>query len=135
LAAHYQTAFIQKKSSAYAPSNNSSFIGRVSYAASSIFISRDGFGKGRLNSSYLLGMLTSVASQAASRPSRERSTSTTFNNVGSTIGGDAGINVYHEFEPGIRQIVGRLKPKFVFKMQEHTIHDYPLRSAASIPTR
>ena len=59
--AHYQTAFIQKKSSAYAPSNNSSFIGRVSYAASSIFIARDGSGKGRLNSSYFLGMLTSVA--------------------------------------------------------------------------
>ena len=103
LTAHYQAEFIQKKSSAYAPSTSSSFIGRVSYAASSIFISRDSSGKGRLNSSYLLVMLTSVALKLHPAPSRERSTSTTFNNVGSTIGGDAGINVYHEFESGIRQ--------------------------------
>ena len=67
VAAHYQIASIRKKSSAYAPSNNTSFIGRASYAVSSIFIARDGSGKGRLNSSYFFGMLTSVAAQAASR--------------------------------------------------------------------
>ena len=125
--ARYQTEFISEKSSAYAPSTSGGFLGRVSYSASSIFIVRDGSGKGRLNSSYFLVMLTSVAAHAAYRSPRERSTSTTFNNVGSTIGSDAGINVYHEFESGIRQVVGRLTPKVVSKMQEHTTHDHPSR--------
>jgi hypothetical protein len=124
LTAPCQTGFIQRKSSAYAPSTSGNFLGRASYAASSIFIVRVGSGKGRLNSSYLLGVLTLVAAHAAYRPPRERSTSSTFNSVGSTIGSDAGINVYHEFESGIRQIVGRLTPKFVSKQAVRiNLHD------------
>lgn len=54
LTAHYQAVFISKKSSAYAPSTSGSFMGRVSYAASSIFIARNRSGKDRLSSSRVL---------------------------------------------------------------------------------
>jgi hypothetical protein len=127
--------FIQKTPSTYAPSANASFMGRASYAASSIFIARDSYGKARLNTTYFLGVLTAVAAHAAYRPPRERSTSATFNNLGSTIGSDAGINVYHEFGPGIRQIMKRLTPKFVSKIEERTTHEQTSRDVVRISAR
>lgn len=130
--AHYQLAFIKTKPNAflgkylyqpmlkqdtrYYASTTSSFMGRASYAASRIFVTRDDSGKTRLNTSYLLGLLTSVAGATAHRPSWARSTSGTFNNFGTTIGSDAGINVFHEFGPGIRQMVKGHAPKFVSRI-------------------
>jgi hypothetical protein len=123
----YQVAFSPKESTAflgkylsppllnprYYASTSDSFIGRTSYAASRMFVTRDESGKGRLNTRYVLGVLASVAVHTAYRPDRTRSASDTFNTFGSTIGGDAGMNVFHEFGPGIQQVVKRLTPKFV----------------------
>ena len=89
----------------YYPSPSSSFLTRASYAASRIFIARDDSGRGRLNSSYFLGTLTSVAIHTAYRPYWRRSTTASFANFGSTIGGDTGINFFHEFAPSIRQMI------------------------------
>jgi hypothetical protein len=151
LTTHYQVAFIQKESSAflgkylyppllkqdprYYASTSDSLIGRASYAASRIFVTRDDSGKSRLNTSYFLGVLTSVASATAYRPYRMRSTSATFNNFGSTIGGDAGMNVFHEFGPGIRQMVKGLTPKFVSRIEERINRNQISKDAVSIPTR
>jgi hypothetical protein len=139
LTAHYQAAFIQKESSnfvdkdpypsllkqnlRYLPSTSGSFMGRATYAASRIFVTRDDSGKGRLNTRYFLGVLTSVASATAYRPYWARSSSETFNNFGSTIGSDAGLNVLHEFGPGIRQMVKGFTPKFVSRIQERITHN------------
>jgi hypothetical protein len=149
LTAHYQAAFIQKESSnfvgkdpypsllkhnlRYLPSTSGSFMGRATYAASRIFISRDDSGKGRLNTSYFLGVLASVASATAYRPYWARSSSETFNNFGSTIGSDAGINVLHEFGPGIRQMVKGHTPKFVSRIEERITHDQTPRVVDSTP--
>jgi hypothetical protein len=151
LTAHYQAAFIQKDSSnfpskdpypslfrldpRYLPSTSSSFMGRATYAASRIFIKRDNSGKGRLNTSYFLGVLSSVASAAARRPYWARSSSGAFNNFGSTIGGDAGMNVFHEFGPGIRQVVKSLTPKFVSRIEARVTRDQMSRNVVSIPAR
>ena len=124
-----------KQDSRYYVSTSDSFMGRASYAASRIFITRDGSGKGRLNTSYFLGVLSSVAIHTAYRPYWARSTSATFNNFGSTIGSDAGINVYHEFGPGIRQMVKGYTPKFVSRIEERIAHSQPPRDVVSIPTR
>ena len=148
LAVLYRAMFIQKRSNAflgkylypsllkqdphyYYPSTSGSFMGRASYAASRIFITRDDSGKGRLNTSYFLGVLTSVAIHNAYRPYWARSTSATFNNFGSTIGSDAGMNVFHEFGPGIRQMVKGHTPKFVFRIEEHITHDQTPRDVAT----
>jgi hypothetical protein len=120
LTATYQTGFPQKDSSTffdrylypslrrrnarYQPSTSGSFMGRATYAVSRIFILRDDSGKGRLNTTYFLGALTAVAVHSAHRPYWARSASEPLNNFGSTIGSDAGINLFHEFEPGIRQM-------------------------------
>ena len=114
---------LRKRDLRYHPSTSGSFMGRATDAASRIFVTRDESGKGRLNTSYFLGVLTSVAIHAAYRPYWARSTSETFNNFGSTIGSDAGINLFHEFGPGIRQMVKGYTPEFVSKIKESITHD------------
>ena len=128
LTALYEVVFIQKESSVflgkylypallrqdprYYPSTSGSFLGRTTYAASRIFVTRNDSGKRTLNTSYFLGVLTSVAIATAYRPYWARSTSAPFKTFGSTIGSDVGINLFHEFVPGIRRMVKSHAPKF-----------------------
>jgi hypothetical protein len=110
-------------------------MGRASYAASRIFVTHDDSGKGRLNTSYFLGALTSAAIHTAYRPYWTRSTSETFNDFGSTIGSDAGMNVYHEFGPGIRKRVKGLAPRFVSRSAERINHNQIPKDVVPIPAR
>lgn len=135
----YKGVLIQKESSAffgkylypallkqdprYYPSSSGSFLGRATYAVSRILITRDDSGKRTLNTSYFLGVLTSVAIATAYRPYWRRSTSATFKTFGSTIGSDAGINLLHEFGPDIRQMVKGRAPKFVSRIEERITND------------
>ncbi len=119
----------------YHPSSGGGFMGRATYAASRIFIVRDDSGKGRLNTSYFLGALTSVAVSTAYRPYWARSSSATFNNFGSTIGSDAGMNLFHEFEPGIRQMVKGHTPKFASRIGERVTNHQTPREVVSTPAR
>jgi hypothetical protein len=141
----YKGVLIQKESSAffskyfypallkqdprYHPSSSRSFLGRVSYAASRILITRSDSGERILNTSYFLGMLTSVAITTAYRPYWTRSTSATLKTFGSTIGSDAGINLMHEFGPDIRKMVKRRAPKFVSRIEERVTNDPTLSDA------
>jgi hypothetical protein len=152
LVALYPVASIQEKSSAflarylyppvpltqnsrYGASTSNSLMGRASYAASRIFVTVDDSGKARVNTRYFLGVLSSVASAAAYRPYWARSSSATLNNFGSTIGSDAGMNVFHEFRPGIQQMVKGLTPKFVSRIEERIAHDQSPRGVGSIPAK
>src|ERR1700674_951224 len=135
LTALYKGVLIQKESSAffgkylypsllkqdprYYPSTSSSFLGRATYAASRILITRNDSGKRTLNTSYFLGVLTSVAISTAYRPYWARSTSEPFKTFGSTIGSDVGINLLHEFGPGIRRMLKEHAPKFAPRIEEH----------------
>jgi hypothetical protein len=151
LTALYKGVLIQKESSAffgkylypsllkqdprYYPSSSSSFLGRATYAASRILITRNNSGKRTLNTSYFLGVLTSVAIATAYRPYRARSTSATLKTFGSTIGSDAGINLFHEFGAGIRQLVKGHTPKFVSRIEERITNDQTPREVVSTPAR
>jgi hypothetical protein len=135
----YKVVFIQKESSAffgkylypsllkqdprYYGSTSRSFLGRATYAASRILITRNDSGERRLNTSYFLGVLTSVAIATAYRPCWARSPSTTFKAFGSTIGSDAGVNLFHEFGPGIRQMMKDRTPKFLSRIEERFTRD------------
>jgi hypothetical protein len=138
----YKGALIQKESSAffgkylypallkqdprYHPSSSQSFWGRAMYAASRTVMTRNDSGKTTLNTSYFLGVLTSVAISTAYRPYWTRSASATFKTFGSTIGSDAGINILHEFAPGVRQMIKRRVPKFVSRIEERVANDQTL---------
>lgn len=102
----------------YHPACSDSLIGRATYAASRIFVTRDHSGKDRLNTSYFLGVLTSAVIHSAYRPYWRRSPSQPFNDFGSTIGNDAGMNLFHEFGPGLQQLMKSHAPKFVSRIEE-----------------
>jgi hypothetical protein len=102
----------------YHPASSDSLMGRATYAASCIFVTRDRSGKGRLNTSYFLGVLTSAAIHTAYRPYWRRSPSQPFNDFGSTIGNDAGMNLFHEFGPGLQQMMKSHAPRFVSMIEE-----------------
>jgi hypothetical protein len=113
------------------PSTSGSFMGRATHAASRIFIMRDESGNGILNTSYFLGVLTSVTLHTAYRPYWARSASAPFNDFGSTIGSDAGMNVFHEFGPGIWQMVKGHAPKFVSRIERRITKDPTLMEVVS----
>jgi len=129
LAALYGAAALQKESSSflgkylyssllrqdprYYPSTSNNLPGRALYAASRVFITRKDSGEKTLNTSYFLGLLTSKVLATAYRPYWARSNSITFKTFGSGIGSDIGIDLLHEFGPGMRQLLKRHSPKFL----------------------
>jgi hypothetical protein len=107
-----------KRNLRYHPSTSTSLVGRTMYAASRIFVTRDDSGRGRVNTPYFVGVLTSAAIHMANRPSWNRSAATPFSDFGSTIGNDAGMNLLHEFRPGLEQLMKNHAPRFVTKIEE-----------------
>jgi len=114
---------LPKQQSGYQASSSGSFMGRATYAASRIFVTRDDSGKGRLNTSYFLRALTSVAADTASRPYWRRSVGAPFSDFGSTVGNEAGMNLLHEFQPGIQQLMKSHAPRFVARIAERVGHN------------
>jgi hypothetical protein len=113
-----------KQQSGYRSLSSSSLMGRATSAASRTVIARGDSGKARLNTSYLLRTLTVVAKDAASTPywRRSRSPAAPFDNFGSTVGNDAGMNLWHEFRPGIEQLMKSHTPAFVSRIEERATH-------------
>jgi hypothetical protein len=119
----------------YQPSSRDKVMDRATDAASRIFVTRDESGNRKLNTNYFLRVLTSVAADSASRRYRARSGAAPLTDFGSTIGGDAGRNLLHEFGPGIRQIVTSHMPAFVFRIQDRVVRQQSPRPASSVPAR
>ncbi len=118
----YLAAGSSKQRSSYQPSS-SGLMGRATNAASRVLVTRDDSGKGRLNASYLVRTLASVAADTASRPYWRRSVGEPFSDFGSTVGNDAGMNLWHEFRPGIEQIMKSHTPRFVSRIEERIGHN------------
>jgi hypothetical protein len=102
----------------YHPLAQGSLVGRATFAASRTVITRDPSGKGRLNTSYFLGVLSSALAHTAYRPYWRRSVGAPVSDFGSTVGNDAGMNLWHEFGPGIQQMMKSHTPKFVGRIEE-----------------
>jgi len=118
----YLNSSVLKQQSGYHSSRSVSLMGRAMYAGSRIFVRRDEFGKSRLNTSYLLRALTSMAAATASRPYWRRSLGEPFGDFGSTVGNEAGMNLWHEFRPGIEQLLKSHTPRFVSVIKERLDH-------------
>lgn len=97
--------------------NGESIMGRATLAASQTFMMRDASGKAKVNTSYFLRVLSSALVHTAYRPYWRRSVGTPFSDFGATIGNDAGMNLWHEFRPGLEQMVKGHTPKFVDKIE------------------
>lgn len=105
-----------KRNLRYQPSSSDTVMERARDAASRIFVTRDASGKRTLNTRYFVRVLTSVAADSASRRNRARSGTAPLSDFGSTVGNDAGMNLLHEFGPGIRQKVTGRVPEFVSRI-------------------
>jgi hypothetical protein len=116
-------------------SASGSLLRRASNAASRAFITRDDSGKIRPNTSSVLDALTVAIVHTAYHPYWARSSSATFSDFRSTIGGDAGINVFHEFEPDIQHLVRGFTPKFVVKLEQRLIHNYAQKASSPVSAR
>ena len=119
---YLNSSVLLNQQSSYHSSSSNSLMGRATYAGSRIFVRRDEFGKTRLNTLYLLRTLGSMAAATASRPSWRRSLGEPFGDFGSTVGNDAGINLWHEFRPGIEQLMKSHTPKFVSRIKDRIDH-------------
>lgn len=97
-------------------------VSRATHAATRIVVTRDETGKARLNATYLLRAATSVAADTASTPYWRRSAGAPFSDFGSTVGNDAGMNVWHEVGPGLQHLMQNHAPKFVARIEEHIGH-------------
>ena len=113
-----------KQDSTHYVSTSESVLGRSLHAVSPLLITHDISGKARPNTAYFLQVLTSAFAHTAYRPDRARSASATFDGFRSTISGDAGGQVLHEFHPDIMQVVKHLK--FVSRIEQDVIvHSRP----------
>ena len=119
----YLYAPLLKRNPPYHPSTSASFMSRAAYATTSTFVTRDDSGSRRLNTSYFLGMLSSAVIHSAYRPYWRRSVSDPFGDFGSNIGNDAGMNLVHEFGPGIEQLMRSHAPKIVAKIEARISHN------------
>jgi len=108
----------RQQNSHYEPSSGGKVMTRAGDAASRIFLMRTPSGNARLNAPYFLRVLTSVAAASASRRYRARSGTAPLADFGSTVGNDAGMNLLHEFGPGIRQKMAGHLPEFVSRIGE-----------------
>lgn len=112
----YLNPAVPRRGSSERASDSGTMMGRATNAASRIFFTRDESGQDRVNTAYFLRALTAVAASTASRPYWRRSATEPFSALGSTVGNDAGMNLLHEFQPGIQHLVTSHAPKFVVKM-------------------
>jgi hypothetical protein len=104
------------------PATSGSLMRRATEAASSVAIVRAPDGKGKLNTSYFLGVLSSAVLRTAYRPYWNRPVSAPFSDFGSTIGNDAGMNLLHQFGPRFQELMKSHTPKLVSKIEARIAH-------------
>jgi hypothetical protein len=104
----------------YHPSEKEGFWKRSTYAASRVLITRNDSGAKTMNTSYLLGALVSTAIAASYSPIH-RGPGQTMVDFGSTVGGDAGMNILKEFWPQLREKIRPLTPKKFRKLEDRLV--------------
>jgi hypothetical protein len=108
---------LPKNQPTYHASSDGGVLSRAIDAAPQLVITRNEAGERVLNTSYLLRALTFAAADTAHRPAWAQSSSGTFSDFGSSVGSDAGMNVYHEFQSNLWHILDSHSPKFVKRLE------------------
>lgn len=122
---------LPKQSSRYQPSSSDRLVGRATDAATRVLLTRDASGRRKLNTPYIVRVATYVAAHAASRPYYSRSNSAPLSDFGSTIGNDAGMNLLHEFGPGLQKMATAHMPNFVSRLEDRVAHLPSSKKASS----
>lgn len=112
----YLNPTLPQRASGEPLADSTTLMGRATNAAARVFLTRDDSGRERVNTSYFVRALTAVAAESASRPYWRRSATGPVSDLGSTMGNDAGMNLLHEFQPGIEHLMKTHTPRFVLKL-------------------
>jgi hypothetical protein len=112
-----QLAALLRHPANYRPSTNGGLMRRAASTALGTFLRRTPSGKNKLDTSYLLGVLSSAVIQTAYRPYWNRPVSAPFSDFGSRVGNDAGMNLLHEFRPGLEELLKSHTPKFISRIE------------------
>jgi hypothetical protein len=91
---------------------------RATRAVAGTVVTRNESGKGKIKTSYLLRTLIGVAKDSASTPYWRRHFSDAASDFGSTVGSDAGMNLWNEFGPSIEHLLKNHMPDFVSRIGE-----------------
>jgi hypothetical protein len=92
---------------------------RATHAMARTVVTRNESGKGKLNTPYLLRTLAAVAKDSASTPYWRRHFTDSVGDFGSTVGSDAGMNLWDEFGPSIERVLKSHMPAFISRIGEH----------------
>lgn len=87
----------------YEPSDSPGMLGRTTHAISRVLLARDGDGRSQANAAYLFGAIVTSVLSTAYQPYVRHDPTEVLGNFGSTVGGAAGINLFHEFWPQLKQ--------------------------------
>lgn len=112
------TPALLKRNTVFRGSSSTSLVGRATDAALSVIVTRDDSGQRKLNTPYLLRVLTVATAHVADRPYWRRSVGQPFADFGSTVGNDAGMNVLRQFQPNLMELVKSHEPKFVSRIEQ-----------------
>lgn len=102
-----------------ASAKDASVMGRATHAMARTVVTRNESGKGKLNTQYLLRTLAAVAKDSASTPYWRRHFTDAVGDYGSTVGSDAGMNLWNEFGPSIERLLKSHMPEFISRIGEH----------------
>jgi hypothetical protein len=80
---------------------------RLKYAVSRVFVGRSDANQKQVNWSQILGSATQTVLSSTYYPARTRNLETITGNIGWSILGDAGTNVYNEFWPDFSRWLGK----------------------------
>ena len=110
----YPSAVKQQPNSESSPG----IMSRASRAVAGTVVTRNESGKGKIKTSYLLRTLIGVAKDSASTPYWRRHFSDAASDFGSTVGSDAGMNLWNEFGPSIEHVLKDHIPGFISRIGE-----------------
>jgi hypothetical protein len=110
----YPSAVKQQPNSESSPG----IMSRATRAVAGTVVTRNESGKGKIKTSYLLRTLIGVAKDSASTPYWRRHFSDAASDFGSTVGSDAGMNLWNEFGPSIEHVLKDHIPGFISRIGE-----------------
>lgn len=120
---HYLFPALFDQDPRYHGSESNGIMPRAMYATSRVFITRKDDGRRTLNTSYLLSTLLTSSLANVYRHPWDRTASNTFGDMGSQIGGDAGLNLAREFWPQLRETLSGHTPKMLKKFRNKVAGD------------
>jgi len=109
--ANYFFPTLLKQDPRYFPKRRGSTIGRMWYATTRVFVTRNDSGREAFNYSELFGVAFSKSLCNAYYPDRMRGGWQTFYNILGTFQGDATSNLTREFRPEIERLIHKHTPQ------------------------